>query len=181
MRSERKPLIMIAIVLVVMMALSSWRGSGDLQTLPPGGDKRPELSHLAGWIDGRYVEPSDLEGKIVVIDCFTSFCAPCQVAAPELVRIYRRYHSQGVEFVGLTSETDEDIESIRKFCGQNQIEWPVAYGATFQWQELGVASVPTLLVYNSQGDAFWTSDLPGTLEQAIQAALEARQTTNDAG
>jgi len=174
MKSEFKPLVLIAVVLVAMMAWRSWLNlpSGALELLPPGSAQRPELTQVAGWLDDRGLSSADLAGKIVVIDCFASWCAPCEAAMPELVRDYRRYRSAGVQFIGLTSETADELEAVRDFRDRNQIEWPIAYGGQFQWQALGVETIPHLFVYDAQGDAIWTSDLPGTLDQAIQAAIE---------
>ena len=58
-------------------------------------------------------------GKVVLVDIFGSWCPTCHDAAPELVRLYRKYHARGLEIVGLayevTGDTAVDGRQVRRY------------------------------------------------------------------
>ena len=51
--------------------------------------------------DGGAVTLSELRGKVVMIDFWSSWCPPCRRAAPVLADVYREYQDRPVEFVGV--------------------------------------------------------------------------------
>jgi thiol-disulfide isomerase/thioredoxin len=67
-------------------------------------------------LDGRLVTERDprFRGKVVVVDVFGTWCPTCHDAAPELVRLYRRYHARGLEIVGLAYEVSGDTAVDRR-------------------------------------------------------------------
>ena len=52
-------------------------------------------------LDGSVIALSDLSGKVVMVDFWSSWCAPCRQEAPVLAQVYREYLDQPVEFVGV--------------------------------------------------------------------------------
>jgi len=52
-------------------------------------------------IGGGSLKLSDFRGKVVMVDFWASWCAPCRVEAPVLTRVYREFEGQDVEFVGV--------------------------------------------------------------------------------
>ena len=46
------------------------------------------------------------KGKTVVLDFWASWCPDCRKDAPEVVRMYRTYHQKGIEFLGISMDTD---------------------------------------------------------------------------
>ena len=59
-------------------------------------------------IDGKTLKFKDFaKGKYVVIDFWASWCPDCRKDAPEIVRMYERFHEKGVEFLGVSFDTDK--------------------------------------------------------------------------
>ena len=56
--------------------------------------------------DGRMFNSTKLKGKYAVIDFWASWCPDCRKDAPNLVRMYQEFHQKGVEFVGVSFDTD---------------------------------------------------------------------------
>jgi thiol-disulfide isomerase/thioredoxin len=67
-------------------------------------------------LEGRLVTERDprFRGKVVVVDVFGTWCPTCHDAAPELVRLYRKYRSRGLEVVGLAYEVSGDTALDRR-------------------------------------------------------------------
>ena len=82
-------------------------------------------------LEGRLVRSEDprFRGKVVLLDIFGSWCPTCHEAAPDLVRLYRRYHSRGLEIVGLAYEvsgdTAVDAPLVRRFRDKFGITYPL--------------------------------------------------------
>ncbi len=53
-------------------------------------------------LDGSVVQLSDLQGKVVMLDFWSSWCAPCRDEAPGLARVYNEFRGAPVEFVGIS-------------------------------------------------------------------------------
>lgn len=67
-------------------------------------------------LEGRLVTERHprFRGKVVVVDVFGTWCPTCHDAAPELVRLYRKYRSRGLEVVGLAYEVSGDTAVDRR-------------------------------------------------------------------
>ena len=60
-------------------------------------------------IDGKVLKFSDFaKGKYVVVDFWASWCPDCRRDAPEIVRLYNHFHAKGVEFLGVSFDTDKE-------------------------------------------------------------------------
>lgn len=82
-------------------------------------------------LEGRLVRSEDprFRGKVVLVDIFGTWCPTCHEAAPDLARLYRRYHGRGLEIVGLAYEvsgdTAVDARLVRRFRDKFAIPYPL--------------------------------------------------------
>ena len=72
-------------------------------------------------IDGRRHSLSDYRGRVVLIDFWATWCAPCRADAPKLAELYRQFRDEGLVILGVTSDLPEEI---RDFQREFSHEWP---------------------------------------------------------
>ena len=80
-------------------------------------------------LSGGIISSEDFKGKIVVVDVWATWCVPCRVVIPHLVKLHGKYKDKGVVVVGLSTdedtETDEGRENVRKFTREMGIDYPI--------------------------------------------------------
>ena len=91
--------------------------------------------------------------------------------APGLVETYHRFEDQGVTFISLNPQTDFELDAVLSYIEEFAIPWPVGYGSDDTIRLFGVETLPAILVIGRDGHIAWTSDLRGTLDEAIETAM----------
>lgn len=124
-----------------------------------------------GWINGDPVTPETLQGKVVVIDFFATWCRPCRESTPELIETFQKFKGQGVVFLGVTSEDSSQVPKIQKFVEGYNVPWTIGYGADATFDGFKVDGIPRVWVINKSGQITWDSYSPGTLDEEISKVL----------
>lgn len=114
----------------------------------------PAPDFLLPVMNGKYERPelrlSDLEGKVVILDFWASWCGPCRVQAPIVERVAKSRAAQGVMLVGVA--TSDQRRAAENYARQYPSEFP----ALFDEDEAaahayGVQGLPTLAVIDRRG------------------------------
>jgi thiol-disulfide isomerase/thioredoxin len=104
-------------------------------------------------MQGKKAKLSDLRGKVVVLNFWATWCGPCNVEMPMLVKAANTYGDKGVVFVGISVDSAETQAKVGQFVKKLQIEYPIWVGATdVDMKRLGIGDeVPGTLFVDSQG------------------------------
>jgi len=70
---------------------------------------------------------SDYKGKVVVLDFYATWCEPCRVETPHLVRLQNEFGPKGLQVIGLNVGGDEDREKVPAYAKEFNIQYPLAY------------------------------------------------------
>lgn len=84
-----------------------------------------EIEIAGPTADGGVVDIRDWRGKVVLVDFWASWCGHCVEETPYLQRVYDRYHDQGLEIVGVS--TDKTLADLQTFVAENGLPWPQIY------------------------------------------------------
>ncbi len=102
-------------------------------------------------LDGQTLKLSDLKGKIVMIDFWSSWCAPCRAEAETLVDAYQVWSDRGVEFVGISVWDSQD--EVVRFAKRYGIEYPLAIDNDGSVAvDFGVRGIPEKFFVDSEGE-----------------------------
>jgi thiol-disulfide isomerase/thioredoxin len=110
-------------------------------------------------------------GRVVVLDVWAPWCAPCRASFPFLNDLNARYASQGLAVIGLTLEEDE--EAIRAFLSSVPASFAIARDPSGRSGDaLGIVAMPTTLLLDPTGRvvARFEGGDPG-LHPRIEAAV----------
>jgi peroxiredoxin len=76
--------------------------------------------------DATLIHLSDFHGKVVLINYWRTVCAYSQDEAPKLVELYRKYHDQGLEILGVSADHPDTIKNLGPYLKRYGIGWPIA-------------------------------------------------------
>lgn len=159
--------IVIGAVLVTTVALiAGCSGSGD-QSSAGGGfvagdgsivvlsaDRRVMAPDFTGTeFDGTSITLSSLRGKVVVLNVWASWCAPCRAEAPFLERTWQQFQGKPVQFIGL--DTRDSQAAAEAFIERYGLTYPsVVDDGSIQVlfrDSLPPQAIPSTLVIDKQG------------------------------
>jgi len=75
-------------------------------------------------IDGQNFDLAKLEGKVVLVNYWATWCAPCKKDMPKLSAFYRRYHNLNLEMIGISVDRPIDLPKVRKVAAS--LAYPAA-------------------------------------------------------
>lgn len=133
--------------------------------------------------DGGTISLADYSGKVVLVNLWATWCGPCRVETPELVRLHKEFQSQGVEMVGLSTEDpDRSAESVKNFVKAFQVDyhigWAPAEVAISLMQLTGRDAIPQSFIISRDGRVlkqfvgFNQVYTPPQIKQALVDALK---------
>jgi thiol-disulfide isomerase/thioredoxin len=113
-----------------------------------------------------------LRGRVVILDFWATWCAPCRLLAPRLSALRDRFGAQGLSVVGITTE---EAEKAAVYAERIQMRYGVVIDKDGETSRAyGVTALPTMLIIDKKGvvrDAFIGYD--PSADARIEAELKA--------
>ncbi|MFX6149329.1 TlpA disulfide reductase family protein, partial [Acinetobacter baumannii] len=72
---------------------------------------------IVSALGGETLDLGKMRGKVVLVNYWATWCAPCRRELPVLNAFYRRYHERGLELIGISADRPEDFGKMRKISG----------------------------------------------------------------
>ena len=146
-------------------------GMIDAELNKPGVGTTPELSGTS--IEGKEIELSDYEGKVVLLDFWATWCGPCIAEMPNVISVYEKYHEKGFEIIGIS--LDRSIDPLKEYIKENEISWPNIYDADQAnsiADQFSITAIPTMFIIDQEGKIVAVNTRGPELEKAIAGLLE---------
>jgi cytochrome c biogenesis protein CcmG/thiol:disulfide interchange protein DsbE len=144
------------------------RQDGTTPSLPKLGTERPELSFqlLAG---GPAPTWQALEGRVVVMDFWATWCAPCIASIPRLNELHRKFEKEKVTFFSVTYEPPL---YVREFLKEHPIASEVGVDDSLNtFKTFQAWGIPVIYIFDSKGKLVATVHPNNLTPEVISAAL----------
>ena len=127
--------------------------------------------------DGKTVRLSDYKGKVVLLDFWATWCAPCREALPHMREIAKKF--QGQPLVVLSVSLDEDEQKWKDFIVKNEMTWLQCRDGGFTGpisRMFGVQAIPHTFTIDADGvlqdERIGDASVEGKLKKLISRARE---------
>lgn len=101
-------------------------------------------------IEGKIVTLSQLRGKVVLLDFWATWCAPCRMAIPHLNNLYRAHRERDLEIIGLSLDKGSP-EMLKRFSVGMAIEYTIVMADDKVVKDYGISPIPTTYLIDRNG------------------------------
>jgi len=117
------------------------------------GNKAPEFS--AATPDGKELALSETLGEYTIIDFWASWCKPCRMENPNVVRVYNKYHKKGLNIISVSLDRPGQKDRWTRAIEKDNMDWFHVSNLSF-WQDpiprsYGVRSIPSTFLLDKNG------------------------------
>ena len=125
-------------------------------------NKAPDFT-LTAMNDSMYTL-SKLEGKVVLINFWATWCGPCRMEIPEFNEMHKSYHEKGLAILGIS--VSDNKKQLKNFAKSFAVDYPLLYGGAREMNKImkdygGVYAVPSSFLVGKNGNIVWS--YPGAI------------------
>ena len=92
----------------------------------------------------------NLRGKVVLLDFWATWCRPCAITTPSLVRLSHRFRARGLVVIGVNVDQDGP-DAVPYFVRRYGVDYPVVYDDGNVSQRYNVRGLPTVVLIDRTG------------------------------
>ncbi|HYL87106.1 MAG TPA: TlpA disulfide reductase family protein [Candidatus Angelobacter sp.] len=135
--------------------------------------------------NGEHLSMDDLQGKVVLLDFWATWCAPCREALPHIREIAKKFQGEPLVILSISLDTDE--QKWKEFVAKNQMIWPQYRDGGFTGplaKMFAVTAIPHTFTIDADGvlqdEHIGDASIEGKLKKLIARARELQPAANSA-
>jgi peroxiredoxin len=139
------------LLLFVLLILNGLAAAGPIKNLQEMKEREKAPAFALANLDGKKVQLSDFRGRIVFLNFWASWCAPCREEMPGMEKLFRDL--KGQDFVILGVNVKENREKAQKFAQELKITFPLLLDPQGEVGLLyGAWGLPTTYIIGKKGE-----------------------------
>jgi len=132
-------------------------------------------------VDGKKLSMDDLQGKVVLLDFWATWCAPCREALPHMQQVAKKFKDEPLVILSVSLDSDE--QAWKEFIEKHEMTWLHYLDGGFTGpisRMFGVNAIPHTFTIDTDGvlqeEHIGDASIEGKLKKLIARAHEAQQT-----
>jgi thiol-disulfide isomerase/thioredoxin len=141
---------------------------------------QPVLDAENRGTNGAPIKLGDYSGKVMLVNLWATWCGPCRMETPELVKLNKEFKDRGVEMIGLSTEDpDASAQKVQEFVRAYNVDYQIGWAKREVALALmqGKTNIPQSFIIARDGRilkrfiGFNPQSTPPQLKQALEQAL----------
>ncbi len=116
--------LILGMVWTVISRVSPDQSQAQAGSVPKEGFAAPDFT--LSLLDGGKISLSELRGKVVLVNFWTSWCPPCRKEMPAIESVYRSYKDVGLVVIGLNLTAQDSKQDAALFAQEVGVTFPIA-------------------------------------------------------
>ncbi|MCL1974467.1 MAG: TlpA family protein disulfide reductase [Bacteroidetes bacterium] len=125
--------------------------------------------------EGKKVSLSDFKGKVVLVDVWATWCAPCKAEIPYLKELEKAYHDKEVVVMSISIDPATDKPKWTNFIKKENLTGVQLFGGDGPKSEIvrlhGINAIPRFLLYNKKGELV-NANAPRPSDPALRSSID---------
>jgi peroxiredoxin len=125
-------------------------------------------------ITGKAISLSDYRGRVVLLDFWATWCAPCKAEMPNVKEVYATYNDKGFDILGVSM--DNNRQALDSYLEEQGMTWRQVFDGKGWQAEIGqlyaVSSIPATFLIDKQGKIRFKNLRGGELKEAVEKLVK---------
>ena len=150
---------------------SSVSNTGQVEAA--AADPYGQYAFSLSTIDGKVLELAEYHGQVTLVNFWATWCGPCRLETPALVRMQKKYGDNGFAVIGIAVQSEE--EEVKEFVQEFSVPYAIGIDTDSEVAErYHLFALPVSFLFSSEGTlqhTFTGFVKEKDLEEQLQALL----------
>lgn len=115
--------MVVASLWIVFTYLTNKEFSGEIYSAPQKGFFAPDF--ILNDLEDNPYELSSLQGNMIIVNVWASWCKPCQYEMPALQKIHEKYQDQGLILLAVNNTYQDNFSNVVDFVDEYNLTFPI--------------------------------------------------------